>query len=75
MGKQIGQASVVTLRLLQQVEQRLILATRDHEQPLVEQGLLSSLAGRIQNEIRKGLVRHLGCATQHGLLLGGGPQT
>ena len=51
MGKQIGQPSVVTLRLLQQVEQRLIMATRDHKQPLIEQRLLSSPAGRIQNEI------------------------
>ena len=35
----------------EQVEQRLRLATRDHEQPLIEQRLLSSLAGCIQNEI------------------------
>ena len=53
MGKQIGQTRVVTFRLLKQVEQRLVLATRDHEQPLIEQRLLSSLAGCIQNEIGK----------------------
>src|SRR6218665_1236046 len=73
-GKQVAQTLVGLFRAIQQIHQRLVRAARDHEQSLIEQGLLCGQAGAVEDEVGQRLVGHLGGTAQHHLLLGGGAQ-
>ena len=48
--EQVAQAFVGLFRLFQHIHQGLVLAARDHEQALLQQGLLGGQTGALQNE-------------------------
>jgi hypothetical protein len=73
-GKQITQTVVGLFGAIQQIHQRLVLAARDHEQALIQQGLLGGQAGAVEDEVGQRFVGDLGGTAQDGLLLGRGAQ-
>ncbi len=73
-GEQVFQAWVAAGWAVKQIEKCLIVFAAGHEQALVEQGLLRSQAGAIEDEVCEGFMRSLCRAAQHRKLRFAGAQ-
>jgi hypothetical protein len=75
LGKKVFQSRIRASRSIQQFQQGLGLAFRNHEKALVEQGLLRRKAGAIEDEIGQGFMAYVRRTPQYLLLFRGGPES